>query len=412
MIETELDKLADSINALSPEQKEPIKKLLLGFICLYLKGDITKEELDEFLGDSEDRKILSKILDNDNKPLYGELFPIFKPQKNIHLKKEFALNFGNVGRLKKDYVHLLDVKLMSGKTLAQQLDEVENWFTNLHGENLGLWIKLFGFISAVKAHKEDYANTADLQEIKDKDGVYFFRIKTNKKFYDFFIRPDAKMKKHTTKAKQKFLSWLKANSDIIRFPCILSDGGIMPDAIKVFDCKEIIRQDKTTELIFYVDTNILSSAFNDYVNIDINEIDLIADTWQTITNNNNDFKKYRLTNFEDLPLKFLLTLKLIYNSGGNFTTKAGFHGNVQTLKKEKLNEHLGNLNNRVSVHAKKREYNAKIILKLLLGTVFDISVTHKWLLNIPTLENGIYHFNINRGYFDTQNTAKLLTNKR
>jgi hypothetical protein len=50
-------------------------------------------------------------------PVQGEFFPLFKPQKSVELKKEFALNFGSMDRIEKDYKHLLNEKLSSGLTL-------------------------------------------------------------------------------------------------------------------------------------------------------------------------------------------------------------------------------------------------------------------------------------------------------
>jgi hypothetical protein len=354
----------------------------------------------------ETQDILSSHIQNiqehfTQKP--AELFVEFKPQKSAALRSEFALNFGNISKIKKDYKHLLSTKLTSGKTLSQQLDEVENWYANLQGEDLGLWVKLFGFISTVKAHKEEYADTADLQEINP--GIYMFMIKRNKKFYDFFIRPDEKMKRQTTKAKEKFLKWLHYNQNTIDFPMII-DGKIWTVPVKIYTYAENV-SDK--ELRFCVNTNILASVFSDYVNIDICEVDYIADAWQEVADSKEAFKKYRLASFEDLPLKFLLTLKQIYTRESTFTAQSGFIGNIQKLKRENLNKHLGNLKERVATHAKKTKTNAEEeTLRLLMNAIFDIARKRRWLMSEPELENGVYVFNLNMGYFDKQNIARLL----
>ncbi|GHV22454.1 hypothetical protein FACS189494_09310 [Spirochaetia bacterium] len=348
------------------------------------------------------------LIIDETKDIQTELFPQLKLQKNINLKKDFALNLGNVSKIKTKYAHLLETKLISGKTLAQQLDAVENWFNNLHGKDLGLWVKLFGFMSAVKEHKETYTDIADLQEVIGKSGVYLFRIKANKQFYDFFIKQDKTMKRHTTKAKEKLLKWLYDNQNTIDFPVII-DGKLWNIPRKIYSLAENI-SDK--ELLFNIDTNILASEFKDFVSIDINEVDTISDAWQEAMNSNADFKKYQLSSFEDLPLKFLLILKQIYNKSTTFKTDNGYVGNVQKLKREHLNERLGNLKDRITIHSTKTKTNAeKTIHLLLLNTVFDIAKNRKWLSSKPNFKDGIYHFNINNGYFDKKNTAKMLAGK-
>jgi hypothetical protein len=340
-----------------------------------------------------------------------ELFPIFKPQKTVELKREFALNFGGLEKIEKDYKHLLKEKLTSGETLQQHINKVKDWFNSLHGEKLGNWIKLFGFAKAVKLHYE--MNGEEVMEFSEKSpGRYIFRVPQKAWFFEFFIRPDKNSGQLTTKAKTKFLKWLHDNQNAIVFP-LIHNGQLWAIPTRVYEYAENV---SAKEILFIIDTSILESEFKAYVSIDIGEIDLINDLWEGIAEQNDMFKKYRLNSFIDTPLKFLLTLKQIYNRGGSFRTESGYFGNSQALTKEKLNNHLGDLSGRIKTHLlslnragqKKSNLIAEITF-LLINTIFEIAQERRWLMSVPKLESGVWHFNINPGYFDKKNTAKLLT---
>ena len=344
--------------------------------------------------------------------IQGELFPIFKPQKSVELKREFALNFRGLEKIEKDYKHLLKEKLTSGLTLQQHIDKVKDWFNSLHGENLGNWIKLFAYAKAVKDYSESGNEIINFKELSE--GRYRFSIKQDKKFFEYFIRPDKKSGQFTTKAKTKFLKWLHDNQDTIKFPMIFN-GQVWAIPTRVYEYGENIT---TKELLFIIDTSILESEFKSYIGIDIAEIDLINDLWEAIADQNDTFKKYRLNSFVDTPLKLLLALKQIYSREGSFKTDGGYFGNSQTLAKENLNNHMGDLSGRIKIHLQKLKWAGQkksnvtaTVTKLLLDTVWEIALERKWLMSKPKFESGIWRFNINPGYFDRKaTTRKLLAN--
>jgi hypothetical protein len=348
---------------------------------------------------------------NENIFKQGELFPAPLPAKDLELKRTFALNFGSINKIEKEFSHLLPVKLTSGKTLQAHLNELKEWFNNLRGKDLGLWIKLFAFAKAIKEFAKD-GNAGDIHFKETTQGRYTFRIKQNKDFYMHFIRPDKKTGFFTTKAKSQLLKWFYDNQKTITFPMLIDDK-LWETPISIFQViREITNNDDTREIIFAIETSFLESEFKDYVELNINEIDATADLWEEIASKNELFAKMRLNNFMDLPIKFLLTLKNIYNRKCNFQT-SNYLGNMQTLSTENLNEHLGNLSERLKKHldtrntARKREAE---IHSLLLETTFNIAMKQKWILSMPNYDNNnrLYKFNINRGYFDTRNTAIAL----
>ena len=350
---------------------------------------------------------LSKI--RERKFVQDELFPVFRPQKSVELKKEFALNFGGLDRIEKEYKHLLNVKLSGGLTLQQHINKVKNWFSSLHGEDLGNWIKLFAYVKAVKDYSENVEEVVNFRELGQ--GRYCFSIKQNKDFFSYFIRPDKKTGQFTTKAKSKFLKWLHDNQNTIEFP-IIFNGKVWNIPMRIYEYAENV-SDK--EILFVVDTNILESEFKDYVSINIDEIDAIGEAWEIIAESNPVFAQNRLNNFVDVPLKFLLTLKNIYNRGGDYKNET-FAGNAQTLSGESLDSHLGDLSDRLKKHLVKqgkiRAGKTGRVLgeseNLILETTFKIAKERGWILSLPGYENGIYKFNINAGYFDRRNTAKRL----
>ena len=340
-----------------------------------------------------------------------ELFPLFKPQKSVELKKEFALNFGGLDRIETDYKHLLKTKLTGGLTLQQHIEKVRCWFNGLHGDNLGNWIKLFAYVKAVKDYSENQEEAINFREVST--GRYCFSIKQNKDFFAFFIRPDRKTGQYTSKAKNKFLKWLHDNQDTIEFPMIIN-GKVWNIPMRIYEYAENV-SDK--EIVFKVDTNILESEFKDYVSINVDEIDEIGEAWETIAEANSLFSRtgYRLNSFSDIPLKFLLTLKNIYNRKGDYLNNK-FAGNTQHLTAENLDSHLGGFAERVTKHLQtsgkiKTGKTGKLpgeIKSLILETTFKIAVTQAWLLTMPLYENQTYRFNINAGYFDRKGTARRL----
>jgi hypothetical protein len=363
--------------------------------------------------------LIKKIEDYFNikkqdKLIQNELFPLLRLPNTVELKKEFALNFGGLEKIEKDYKHLLSEKLTSGLTLQQHIDKVKDWFNSLHGENLGNWIKLFGFAKAVKQHYEK--NGKEVVEFSEKSpGRYIFRVPQKAWFFDFFIRRDKKSGQFTAKTKDKFLKWLHDNQNAIVFPMI-HKGQVWTVPTRVYEYAENI---STKEILFVINTSILESEFKAYVSIDIGEINLINDLWDEIAGQDATFKKYRLNSFVDAPLKFLLTLKQVYSREGNFKTESGYIGNSQTLTKEKLNDHMGNLSDRIKTHLQKynkagvKKSNVTAdITKLLLDTIWKIAQQREWLASKPRFENGLWRFNINPGYFDRKAIAsKLITKK-
>lgn len=341
----------------------------------------------------------------------GETFPLFKPSKNVELKKEFALNFGGLEKIEKDYQHLLKDKLTSGLTLQQHIDKVKVWYNSLHGEHLGNWIKLFAYAKAVKTYAESGQEIINFRPLSESR--FCFSIKQDAKFFEYFIRRDRKSGQFAQKTKNKFLKWLHDNQHAIEFPRIDTEGNLWNVPTRVYEYAENV---STKEILFVIDTSILESAFKDYVSIDIAEIDFINDLWDGITEQDSTFKKYRLNSFVDTPLKFLLTLKQIYSrTGGNYTTESGYHGNTQRLTKESLNNHMGDLSERIKRHLisgdrageKKSKLSEKII-KLLLNTIWRIALERKWLMSEPKIDNGTWIFNINPGYFDKKSMAMKL----
>jgi hypothetical protein len=343
--------------------------------------------------------------------LQGELFqfPLFRPQKSVELKKEFALNFGGLEKIERDYKHLLEEKLTSGLTLQQHINNVKDWFNSLHGENLGNWIKLFAYAKAVRDYSESGKETINFRELTPRR--FCFSIKQDAKFFEYFIRRDRRSRQFTTKAKTKFLKWLHENQNTIEFPMIFN-GEVWDIPTRVYEYAENV---STKEILFVIDTSILESEFKAYVSINISEIDLINDLWDGMADQNNTFKKYRLNSFIDIPLKFLLTLKQIYSREGGFKTDSGYFGNSQTLAKESLNSHMGDLNGRIKKHLQnrgkaglKKSNVTTSITMLLLDTIWEIALERKWLMNKPKIENGVWHFNINAGYFDKKAIARKL----
>ena len=377
-------------------------------------GDPLQKEaaaaLREFLRNLE-KEIRTRTNEKQGELFPGELFPLFKPQKNVELKKDFALNFGGLEKIEENYKHLLGEKLHSGLTLKQHIDKVRDWYNSLHGEHLGNWIKLFAYAKAVKTFAESGQDIINFRQIGESR--FCFSIKQDAKFFDYFIRRDKKSGQFTTKAKNKFLKWLYDNQHTIEFPRIDTNGNLWNVPTRVYEYAENISE---KEILFVIDTSILESAFKDYVSIDITEIDFINDLWEGIADQDDTFRKYRLNSFIDTPLKFLLTLKQIYSrDGGNFTTQNGYHGNTQRLSKESLNNHMGDMSERIKKHlqsgnnaGEKRGKLYKKITILLLNTIWKIALERKWLMSEPKIENGTYIFNINPGYFDRKETAKRL----
>jgi len=361
-------------------------------------GDITLGEIKE--------RILGIIKDT---PSQGEFSLLFKTPKTVEIKKEFAINLGGLDRIERDYKHLLNKELSSGLTLQQHIDKVKDWFNSLHGESLGNWIKLFAFAKAAKCFLDEGNKAINFHEAGQ--GRYCFQIKKDRCFYKFFIRRDKNSKQFTTKAKKQILKWLHDNQNTVEFPMVIS-GELWNCPVRIYEYAEGI---SNNEILFTINTNILESSFRDYVSIDIDEIDNIEELWETKAAQNADFVKYRLNSFIDTPLKFLLTLKQIYNGNGDFSTKSGFEGNCQMLTGENLNNHLGNLRERIEKHLqsfKAAGAKSKIIekiAKLLLIATWEIALERKWLQSKPTIDsNGTWHFNINPAYFAERATARRL----
>jgi len=383
---------------------EPFKKYIERLFVIYHLHDTLNGYLNDpqnFINDFQKKQEITQ----------GELFPIFTLPKTLFLKKEFSLNFGATERIRKSFPTLLEKKLTNGKTLAHHLDEVDKWFSNLRGKDLGLWIKLFAYVQEVKEHAEAHEDSVNFTTVRDRPGCYRFHVQRNKDFFSFFIRPDKKSGQITTRAKQGFLKWLNENQKEIFFPIVIG-GNLWAGPVRIYRYIESVSGD---DLIFEVDTNILESEFRDYISIPLIELDATADLWEEAIPRFKKFKKFIPGIFSDMPMKFLIALKNIYNPAGEFETVEGFKGNVQRLHKDKLDQRLGGLTDRIQKHLESRDAirtgkTSRMILNIkreMLNTLFDIAEKRRWIFSCK-YENETYRFSLNAGFFAPKRTAKRL----
>lgn len=359
--------------------------------------------------DAEQR--ISVILRPQDRPL-SELFPLFARQDSVEVKKEFSLNFGGQTRIEKERRAELKEKLTSGLTLQQHIDKVREWFNSLQGDDLGNWLKLFGYVQSVKEYERRVRLSDNFKSLGN--GFCCFGIKLNKDFFAHFIKPDKKSGQFTTRAKARFMKWLYDNQRVIEFPLIVN-GKVWNMPIRIYEYAENLT-DK--ELFFKVNTDFLESEFNDYVSINLEEIDAIAIAWENLIRDTHEVTAFSLDAFRDVPLKFLLTLKTIYNREGNYRN-GDFAGNVQRLSRQELDAHLGGLSSRIRRKFANRDRirtgnvsgKPKDLKTFILETTFALGILQKWILTEPVYENGVYKFNINAGYFDRKRTAKRLASR-
>jgi len=397
-----------------PEKEKEMKRLLISFQkrCLDNFGPDTTAEILTFgvtslyFEKNKEKQDLALITHQ------LELWPEFKPQKSVELKREFALNFGFTDRIEKEHAHLLSTKLTGGLTLQQQINKVKNWFNDLRGDDLGNWIKIFAYAKAVKEYNDENNEMENFKIVSP--GKYRFLVKQNKDFFSYFIRPNKKGQ-FETKTKERFLKWLHDNQKTIDFPVIIN-GDVWNIPARIYEYAEDVTNNT---LLFVIDTNILESEFRDYVSINIDEINHISELWEEIADQDAEFKTLWLNKFVDIPLKFLLTLKNIYSREGNFTNqKSGFVGNTQRLSRESLDQHLGGLSERIEKHLISRNQirtgkssnKPKEIKTKILNATFEIAAKRKWLLSMPDYdkEKELYHFNLNAGYFDRKESRKRI----
>ncbi|MCL1814127.1 MAG: hypothetical protein FWG29_11495 [Treponema sp.] len=215
----------------------------------------------------------------------GELFPTFKTPATVNIKKDVVISWVSTKTIKEKYPNLLNLTLAGDKkTLSQLLDEVENWYVSLRGEDYGNWIKVFLFAWAVKDQLINEPDTVDLFE--DNNGKYNFIMNVDKRFYDFFAKPIGNKpngtKYHTDKQKRKIIDWLERNNGAIEFPIIASlpnkRKAIIPKAGKIFSFKKAIRDDGKQLLIFSIDTTVLDDEFKNYVSFNRIDIDAIEES--------------------------------------------------------------------------------------------------------------------------------------
>jgi len=348
----------------------------------------------------------------------GKLFSVFTLPKTLFLKKEFSLNFGATERIRKDFPALLSRTLTSDKTLAQQLNEVDRWFSNLRGKDLSLWIKLFAYMQEVKEHAGTHREAVNFAPIKDRPGCYRFHVHRNKDFFSFFIRPDKKSGQITTRAKISFLKWLNENQKEIVFPIVMG-GELWAGPVRIYKYVENISGD---DLIFEVDTNILESEFRDYISIPLEELDATADLWEEAIPRFKECKckKFIPGVFSDMPMKFLIALKNIYNPAGEFETVDGFKGVVQRIHKDTLDQRLGGLSERILKHLESRGAvrtgkTSPVILNIKrenIKTLLDIAIKRKWIFGSKfDIDNDTYKLSLNSGIFAPKRTAKRLAIK-
>lgn len=371
-------------------------------------------------------KQVISVLENPPPELPGlpeqkELFPSFRPSKIVNVNKDVVISFVSTKKIREKFPNLLNLKLAGDdKTLTELLDEIENWYRDLKGADFANWIKVFLFARAVKDKKINEPDTIDLYE--EQDGRLRFYINTDKRFYEFFEEPTGTKpngtKYYTDKQKKKIIAWLEKNNGVIEFPVILplpnNKKAIIPKARKVFEFKSGLTEDGKQILIFYIDTSILDDEFKNYVSFKRADIDAIETAWKKETPKYEDIS---LSSYSDIPLRFFTRLKLLYSREALKTLDHGFIACVQTLSKENLDNDLGCLSERIQKTLKSRDRirtgktsnKPQEIKKQILETTFKIAIELKWLLCMPSFNNGIYKFTMIPTSFDKQEAIKRIT---
>ena len=372
-------------------------------------------------GDVSLGEVKNRIFELINESItQGEFWPTFKIPQTVNVKKDIVISWVSTDKIKEKYPNLLNLSLAGDeKTLSQLLDEIENWYKNLRGEDYGNWIKVFLFARAVKDQLINEPDTVDLFE--DNNGKYSFIINVDKRFYEFFEKPSGTKpngtKYYPDKQKKKIIAWLEKNNGAVEFPIIASlpnnRKAIIPKAGKVFSFKKAIRDDGKQLLIFSVDTSVLDDSFRNYVSFNRDDIDAIEESWKA---KKPKYEDISLNNFVDIPLRFLSALKVFYSRDAVITLENGLIACVQTRNKENLDSDLGDLFKRIQNTLIRRDRvrtgmlsdKPEKIANIILNTTFEIAVERKWLFCMPGYNGKKYKFTMNPGYFDKKETAKQL----
>jgi hypothetical protein len=422
------EKFVSLIKDLENELKEKYGEPNAFIIMEYAKYRVlqSRNELD-FSGFLDDFKLVDTVKFPEQRVFD---FAVIKPARAAVVKKDFARYLGATDKIRELYPNLLKVKTFGGKTLAERLDDIDNWYNNLHGEDLAKWIKFFMFVQAVKDHKDAPEYVGDMRETSPGSGIFQFYIKTDQRFYESFIeKPNAKHQDgrvyYSTKKKEQVDNWLKANSQAVSFPDIIhdaqGDAHIAINAYPIYTLNLEMVNPKTQkpEILLTVNTNILDGYFNDYAVFTRDEIDKVKEAWHKTADMNQNFKKYRLeTEFQDLPLRFLTVLKTIYNSkmDKTITGKDGkpYLINTQHLSIDNFIKRMGQLDQRILKHLTSTDRGGikgeapGIISNTLLEATFKVAIELKWIKNSPKSHGNSFVFNINPGHFAKQKTAEAL----
>lgn len=349
------------------------------------------------------------------------LIPELKKPLAVIIKKSAMACMGNTNYIRRKYPHLLPVKFSDGKTLAQYLDEADDWFRKQEGRDMEMWIRMFSFIQAVSDYKEQNEIT-DLQEVGKGSGIYSFLLATNPNFYKFFEDPAGIKKKSgkeyfPTWQRERICKWIKDNQGVVKFPIIeKGDDGheyINPAAPQfIYWLSE--RVDTATGKVtseLRINTNIIDTMFRNFGKITLAELDNIKAAWKEYCDTDNEFIDYRLTSFFDLPIKFLIGLTQSYTPKREYTN-SGYVGATIEWSAEMLDKHFGGLTERLTKHKSNARIGGDIgrIRAKLLHVIFAIGVQLKWLVDRPVkYENGVFTFPVNPGYFAPQRTAQRIT---
>lgn len=350
------------------------------------------------------------------------LIPELKKPLAVIIKKSAMACMGHTNYIRRKYPHLLPVKFSDGKTLAQYLDEADDWFRKLEGRDMEMWIRMFSFIQAVSDYKEQNEIT-DLQEVGGKgSGIYSFLLATNPNFYKFFEDPAGIKKKtgkeyFTTKQRERICKWITDNQGVIKFPIIERDNDgheyINPAAPQfVYWLSE--RVDTATGKVtseLRINTNVIDTVFRNYGKITLAELDNIKAAWKEYCDTDNEFIDYQLTSFFDLPIKFLIGLTQSYTPRREYTN-SGYVGATIEWSAEMLDKQLGGLEERLAKHKSSARIGGDImrIRAKLLDVTFAIGIQLKWLVDRPIkYESSVFTFPVNPGYFAPQRTAQRIT---
>lgn len=314
-----------------PPKYEGIPVYLVYFLPLQAPG---ASEIDTYIYDgipteTEERILTEARASTLEYATQKNLMPVFERRKGdaLALKREYCISVFAPANLTKELKPYWGLELQTGKTVGEYHQKALEWFCSLNKKDFEMALKLLSYAQAVRRHCDENPseNFQFWTDPENPEMMISYGV-IDDSFYSYFLTKKAisqRQKGYTPKEKTELQKYLYDSQGRMEFDRVVigktHDGKKLlgVEKVRLYKYTPITSADSKKKYgRFSINTSVLSSIEDGgaFITIPLDLFEKIESTLSEMRKKDRSkWQNLRLNQYEDLPAKLYMSLKLAYN---------------------------------------------------------------------------------------------------